>query len=658
MIGVDFGTTNSCVAIRDAFGSIESVLVATGNRPPYDTVLRSAVLNPEDAGRSVGEEALQRAEAAPAGSRLLVSFKPFLDEHQLRRMERRVVGQKHTYDPLEEAELIVPEYASVWVGGEERYSRGELISGTAAMLGHLLERAVEAGGDPSQVWLGMPVSFSSCARQRLLAALHEAADGRGRRFFPTYHDVLRSVRFVLEPVAVAAGPIMREAYDAGDAENVLVFDHGGGTLDLSLLRFERHPKFDGLVPTRELAVGGSREVAGRSLDGAFRRSLEQREDFRSAAANMRDYLVNQFVESCKIRLSNEDSADALPGVEATREQLEHSAVAVLDEIETLVRGVVDYAGLDLADVDRVILTGGSSLVPCVQERVASVFPALDEYRMLKYDPTSRADTESAITEVARGMVAFADEVSAERLLEHVVLWDIDATMGGRSNFRRIASRGEPYELDSEGRPHLVKRLDVPPNPGEGTSFGLYEQQLHHRYLFGMAEVPPLPAGTVLEIELRPDQVTPAMRLLDGDGRVVKRPHAAGSWDSEDEVVADLLKLPEEEELGEYFESDAEYLPVRGYRNFECSPLVRPIRVGDLVEWAKDADGSGPGRDIRRWRGTVRAIWYQGDPVSEMQSLVLEDHRFRIACDDAARTSRQAQVRAGEMRLAARPGFDF
>ena len=138
MIGVDFGTTNSCVAIRDAFGSIESVLVATGNRPPYDTVLRSAVLNPEDAGRSVGEEALQRAEAAPAGSRLLVSFKPFLDEHQLRRMERRVVGQKHTYDPLEEAELIVPEYASVWVGGEERYSRGELISGTAAMLGHLL----------------------------------------------------------------------------------------------------------------------------------------------------------------------------------------------------------------------------------------------------------------------------------------------------------------------------------------------------------------------------------------------------------------------------------------------------------------------------------------------------------------------------------------
>ncbi|MCE7888661.1 MAG: Hsp70 family protein [Sorangiineae bacterium PRO1] len=657
MIGLDFGTTNSCVAIRNAFGSVEPIVVATGNRPPYDTVLRSAVLDPTSDMAVVGEEALQKAETAAAGSRLLVSFKPFLDEHQLRHLERRAVGKEFRFDPLAEAELEVARYESVWVGGEERYSRDELILGSGALLGHLLEQAVEAGGDPSELWLGMPVSFGSCARQRLLASLHEARDSRGRRFFPTYHEVLRSVRFVLEPVAVAAGPIMRDAYDAADAETVLIFDHGGGTLDLSVLRFERHPKFAGLVPTRELTAGGSRDVAGRSIDTAFRDALADRQDFQTAASAMRDYFVNQFVEQCKIRLSDEEQAEALPGVAVTREDFEGAVVPVLDQIEWLVRDVVARAGLALGAIDRVVLTGGSSLAPCVQKRAAAIFPGLDEYRMLTYDPRSRNDAESAITEVARGLVAFADEVSAERTLEHVVLWDIDATMGGRSRFRRVVERGEPYALDEQGRPRLVKRVDVPPNPGQGTSFGLYEHQLGHRYLFGMAEVPPLDDGGVLEIELRPDQITPALRLFDHEGELMKREPCRGTWDSELLTVADLLELPEEAELGEYFESDAEYLPVRGFARFERTPLVRRIRVGDLVEWAIDVDGSGPARDIRRYRGEVRQIWHQGDAVEEMQSLVLEDHRFRVVPTDTAQ-SRMVEVATGDMRLAARPGRDF
>ena len=78
-----------------------------------------------------------------------------------------------------------------------------------------------------------------------------------------YHDLLRRVRFVREPVAAAAAAAY-EGYDFADREVVLVFDHGGGTLDLCLVEFQRIAGFDAPMPVRELAVGGDADVAGRA----------------------------------------------------------------------------------------------------------------------------------------------------------------------------------------------------------------------------------------------------------------------------------------------------------------------------------------------------------------------------------------------------------
>src|SRR3954451_25132668 len=165
MIGIDFGTTNSCVAVRGAFGDVEPVAVATGPRPPYDTVLRTAVLNPESSKAVIGQEAVNRArQRLGSGDRYLESFKPYLDEQKLRTRVPVQVALGHVFDPMLEATLEKTATQMLWVGGQ--YTRDELVHGAAHILSHLLQQAQRAGGELDEIWLGMPVNFSSCARKR------------------------------------------------------------------------------------------------------------------------------------------------------------------------------------------------------------------------------------------------------------------------------------------------------------------------------------------------------------------------------------------------------------------------------------------------------------------------------------------------------------
>ena len=656
MIGIDFGTTNSCVAVRGAFGDVEPVAVATGPRPPYDTVLRTAVLNPERDRAPVGQDAINRArQRLNAGDRYLESFKPYLDEQKLRTWMPVKVTVGYVYDPLLESELERTATQTLWVGGQ--YTRDELVRGTAHVFSHLLQQATRAGGELDQIWLGMPVNFSSCARKRLICGLAQAWNEEGRAFFEGYRDVLSRVRFVLEPVAVAAGPI-RDALDVEDRENVLVFDHGGGTLDLSLITFERRPEFEHPVPVRELAALGSAEVAGRAIDLHFREYLDSQSAFARATERRRAYAVDGFVEECKQRLSTDSTGEAWPGVFVGRDEFERAIEPVLANIEQLLRRAVDRAELTLDGIDRVVLTGGSSLIPAVQARVAATFPHLDEYRLLRYDAADRRGVESAITEVAKGLVDFGDRVATQSFFEQVALWDVDISIGGRRGFKRIVERGTPYRRNGDGTPSLGRRVPLDPMPGEGTSIGVYEDQLGPRFQFGLADLPPLPDGGELHIIMRPERLLPALRVVGPDGEVVIR-DVRDSLDRSDWCgQADVMHMSEDQ-LTRYFAEDADYHPIAGYKRFESSPLVRRLRVGDLVEWCQDVDGAGPGRRLSRCRGEVVRIRdiESGEFVDEMTSWEPADYVFDLREEGRAETFRM-QGRNGSLRLSPRPWRDY
>jgi hypothetical protein len=151
----------------------------------------------------------------------------------------------------------------------------------------------------------------------------------------------------------------------------------------------------------------------------------------------------------------------------------------------------------------------------------------------------------------------------------------------------------------------------------------------------------------------------ALRLLDPGGKPVRGEDGSHAWKDGSPVQADLMHGIGEMDLAEYFDQDAEYLPVLGYQHFESSPLVRPLRIGDLVEWARDTDGAGAGRDIQRKRGELQRIRHieSAEFINHMEDLDLEAYVFDIAEKDTA-TRHRVKGRAGSLRLSPRPWRDF
>jgi molecular chaperone DnaK (HSP70) len=654
MIGLDFGTTNSCAAFSDVYG-ITAASVEPDQEVPYHTVLRTAVLDPEGEAPMLGAAAIRASEMPREKRPCLISFKPMLDEMQLKTLVREEVRAGRYFHQMSQAELDRYEYRDVWKGG--RYSRAELLKSTGLILQRLLATAIAEGGEGDLLWLGLPVTFSGIARKRLVAALADARDSHGRRIFGGYGDVLRRTRFVLEPVAVASLP-MQEAIDVADRETVLVFDHGGGTLDLSLIEFARLPQFEYPMPVRELAARGSDTVGGRSIDMAFRSALADSSAFRDALSTFRDYTVDALVEAAKIRLSTSDSAEVFGGARVGRDDFESAIAPLLDDIDTLVRATVASAGLDVGDVDRVVMTGGSSLIPAVQAHLGSLFPHLDEYHLLTYDPSSKDDVERAVTEVARGLVAFGTQVAESGVFEQVVLWDMSMSLAPQRGMSVLIPRGTPYHRNGDRALKLTVNAPLPARPGEGSSVGLYEDQLDQRFVFGLCDLPPVPPGARLEITLRPEQLAPRMRLIGRDGNPVAPEASSKGWATLAAVEADLMAA-DEKLLCAYFDEDAEYLPIAGYKHFESTPLVRKLRVGDLVEWARDADAEGPRRSIVRLRGVLRRIRHigSGEYVDEMRTWCLEDHVFDLV-EEGKTAIYGLPGRTGSLRLSPRPWKDF
>jgi molecular chaperone DnaK len=343
-VGIDLGTTNSVVAATMEGGKAEVIPNAEGSR-----VTPSVVAFTEDGQRLVGQVARRQAILNPEAT--IYSAKRFIgrkwgevDE------EAKIVSYKVVKGPNDAVRFEVRG---------KQYAPEEI---SAQVLRKLAEDAGKYLGERvTEAVITVPAYFNDSQRQ----ATQDAGKIAG----------LEVLRIINEPTAAA----LAYGLDKKGQETVLVFDLGGGTFDVSLLDVG-----DGVVEVR--AVNGDGHLGGDDFDkrvvdwlaDEFKR--DQAIDLRNDAQALQR--LYEAAERAKIELSSQTTTQInLPFVTAdasgpkhlsmslTRAKFEQLTEDLLERCRGPVEQALSDAKLTADDIDEVILVGGSTRMPAVQDLV-------------------------------------------------------------------------------------------------------------------------------------------------------------------------------------------------------------------------------------------------------------------------------------------------
>ena len=318
IIGIDLGTTNSLAAVyRD--DEVQLIPNAFG-----DVLTPSVVSIGDDGTVYVGKVAKERLISNPDDT--VSVFK-------------RSMGTD-----------------KVWRLGGQTYSPQELSS---FVLRRLKEDAEAFLGEPvDEAVVSVPAYFGDNAR----TATREAGRLAG----------LKVERIVNEPSAAALACIHM---DEKDEANYLVFDFGGGTLDISLVDY-----FDNVVQIS--AVSGNRNLGGTDFDQAIARAFckEHNWKFDEIAPSLRQ-IVMRSAEAVKVELSEKEEAEMVvssSGNQFTMQLDRKKLIGIigpgLQRMALPIKNVLRDGKVSLEKIDTVILVGGSSKMPVVQQYLQYVLP--------------------------------------------------------------------------------------------------------------------------------------------------------------------------------------------------------------------------------------------------------------------------------------------
>jgi molecular chaperone DnaK len=345
VLGIDLGTTNSLAAVRA--GKAPHVLRDRDG----EALVPSVVCFPPD-----GDDHSPIVGRAAKALRL---------EHPDRTVfsVKRLIGRSMS-DLGKEAQSLPYRV----VAGERdlpRVAIGDLLLSpeeiSAMVLREVKQTAEKALGQPVRAAVvTVPAWFDDAQRQ----ATKDATALAG----------LDCLRILNEPTAAA----LAYGIDGSQDGTVLVYDLGGGTFDVSILRIQ-----DGVF--RVLATAGDTHLGGDDFDARLvQRILAALPAAKTGAIGDNDPFVQQAVrsaaENLKIRLSAEEQAtlelDLGPRgrvqLTVTRAEFEAAIAPLVQRTLDCVRGAVKDAGLTLADIGDVVLVGGSTRIPMVRARLESV----------------------------------------------------------------------------------------------------------------------------------------------------------------------------------------------------------------------------------------------------------------------------------------------
>jgi molecular chaperone DnaK len=347
IIGIDLGTTNSVVAVMEGDSATVIANAEGGRTTP------SVVAFAKSGERLVGQVAKRQAVTNPQNT--VFSIKRFMGRRFAEvKGEMRMVPYKVVEAPGGDARILA--------GGSE-HSPPQV---SAMILQKMRDTAEQYLGEKvSKAVITVPAYFNDAQRQ----ATRDAGTIAG----------LEVVRIVNEPTAAA----LAYGLDRKKNETIAVYDFGGGTFDISILEVG-----EGVVEVK--ATGGDTHLGGDDLDqrildwivAEFRR--EQGIDLSKDA--MAVQRLKEAAEKAKMELSTTAETEInLPFVTAdasgprhlamrlSRSRFEQLVGDLLERTAAPVRQCLKDAGLDARQVDEVVLVGGSTRIPRVQQLVRELF---------------------------------------------------------------------------------------------------------------------------------------------------------------------------------------------------------------------------------------------------------------------------------------------
>ncbi|MBE6957023.1 MAG: molecular chaperone DnaK [Ruminococcaceae bacterium] len=324
IIGIDLGTTNSCVAVMEG-GEAVVIANAEGNR-----TTPSVVAFAKDGERMVGQVAKRQAITNP--DRTIASIKREMGSNY------KVGIDGKNYTPQEISAMVLQK----------------LKADAEAYLGETVTEAV----------ITVPAYFTDSQRQ----ATKDAGKIAG----------LEVKRIINEPTAAA----LAYGMDKEDAQKIMVYDLGGGTFDVSVLDVD-----DGVIEV--LATAGNNRLGGDDFDKCvmdwMAAEFKKAEGVDLTGDKVAMQRLKEAAEKAKIELSGVTSTSInLPYITAdatgpkhldltlTRAKFDQLTAHLVEATAGPVRQAMSDAGLTGNDISKVLMVGGSSRIPAVQEAVKKI----------------------------------------------------------------------------------------------------------------------------------------------------------------------------------------------------------------------------------------------------------------------------------------------